>query len=126
MLGLERRIVLEDHGGDRHAYCLLETVEECFFVLLPLDEAEQVAELQARPDGGLDEALELLVESVAVIGVRDHRFLPSREVPEVLARSRHHVLVLTGARLAGLPDEPTPEELSELAFLTECKRRLGW
>lgn len=126
MLGLQRRIVLEDHLGRKYAHCLLETIEERYFVLLPPAEADEVAELQERPDGGLDEALEILVDSLQVIGVRDHQFLPLRAIPSVLARSRHHVLVLAGVRMAAMPEALRDEELTPLAFMDECRKRMSW
>lgn len=127
MLALQRRIVLEDHLGEKHAHYLLETIEERYFVLLPPAAAERVAVLQQEElEGGLDEALEILAENVTVLAMRDHRFLPPCDVPPVLERSRHHVLVLVAGRMGDLPDEVEDEELTPLAFMDEYRKRIGW
>ncbi|MDB5096159.1 MAG: hypothetical protein JWM80_580 [Cyanobacteria bacterium RYN_339] len=124
MLGLERRIVLEDHLGEKHALHLLEVIEERFFVLLPPAYATELAALQE--DNDLDEAIEILAAGLGVLGAHDHRFVPGREVPAILARSVHHVLKLCGLRLADdLPDLDAGE-LSPIAFSDECKRRQSW
>src|SRR4051812_26397344 len=66
MLGLERRIVLEDHLGEKHALHLLEVIEDRFFVLLPPAYAAELAALQEEND--LDEAIEILATGVGVLG----------------------------------------------------------
>lgn len=126
MLHLERRVVLEDHLGEKHAHFLLETIDDRYFVLLPPAAAEEVARLQTLDGDGLDEALDILALGVAVLGVRDHRFLLTRDVPAVLARSRHHALVLAGMRMGALPEGLRDEELSPVAFMNECRKRMSW
>lgn len=124
MLGLERRIVLEDHLGEKHALHLLEVIDERYFVLLPPAYALELAALQEEND--LDEAIEILAAGVGILGVHDHRFLPGRDVPPVLARSHHHVLKLCGLRLADELPDLDEGELSPVAFADECKRRQSW
>lgn len=128
MLGFDRRIVLEDHLGERHPVYLLETIGGHYFVLLEPDPAEVLADLQAQ-GAELDAALEVLEEELQVMDVRSHRFLPPHEVPGVLARSRHHVLTMLGLRLGGtdLPRTAPPEaELTAHAFAEELRRRTAW
>jgi hypothetical protein len=126
MLGLERRIVLEDHLGERHALHLLEVIEERYFVLLPPAEAEALQEVQEALEADLDAALAILTAGVTVLGAHDHRFLSAEAVPQVLARSSHHILVLCGLGLADLPATVAEEELSPLAFADECRKRKTW
>lgn len=128
MLGFDRRIVLEDHLGDRHGVYLLEAIGGHFFVLLEPDPADVLAALQAA-GAELEAALEVLEDELQVMDVRSHRFLPPHEVPEVLARSNHHVLTMLGLRLGGtdLPRTAPPEvELSAHAFAEELRRRATW
>jgi hypothetical protein len=124
MLGLERRIVLEDHLGETHALHLLEVIEDRFFVLLPPYYSAELAALQEEND--LDEAIEILAAGLGILGAHDHRFVPGREVPDILARSIHHVLKLCGLRLADDLPELDDGELSMVAFADECKRRQSW
>lgn len=126
MLGLERRIVLEDHLGERHALHLLEVIEERYFVLLPPAEAGALQEVQEAAEADMDAALAILRDGVTILGAHDHRFLSNDEVPEVLKRSAHHILVLCGLGLAEMPAELAEEELSPLAFADECRKRKTW
>lgn len=128
MLGLQHKIVLEDHEGERHTLHLLEIVADQFFVLLPPSQAVRLDDARNSDAAVADHALDILTQSLSVISVRDHRFLHSVEVPEVLAQSRHHILRLCGLRLEpGLPACQLPDT-SDLAaaFAQELTRRQHW
>ncbi len=128
MLGLDHRIVLEDHLGERHPLNLLEIIADRYFVLLPPTQARKLKPLQQTPGGKMDDALDILTNHVSVISVRDHRFLTQTTAAEVLGRSRHHILRLVGLRLGGdlPPCTARAEEFSISAFQEELERRSGW
>lgn len=128
MLGFDRRIVLEDHLGEKHPVYLLETIDSHLFVLLPPDAADELAEMQAA-QAGVEAALEVLEDHLTVMDVRCHQYLEGDALGHALAGSRHHVLVLLGQRLAGagLPQAvPTEADLSAHAFAEELHRRTAW
>ena len=128
MLVFDRRIVLEDHLGEKHPVFLLETIASHLFVLLPPDAADELADMQAA-HAGVEAALDVLGEHVMVMDVRCHQFLERDALGEALAGSRHHVLVLLGQRIGneGLPEgEPSEADLSAHAFAEELHRRTAW
>ena len=127
MLSFDRRVTLEDHLGQRHRACILETIDGHLFVLVPPREAERLAALQAAggPPGGL---LDILEDAIGVMDVRRHEFLSRPLAAVALARSSHQVLRMLAARLdddaPGLP-AGEDDDLSAHAFLEECRRRSG-
>jgi hypothetical protein len=128
MLGFDRRIVLEDHLGEKHPVHLLETLDGHLFVLLPPDAADRLAAMQAA-QAGAEAALEVLEAELMVMDVRSHQFLDRLDIADALEASRHHILVRLARRLGGddLPDgAPTEADLSAHAFAEEIQRRTAW
>lgn len=126
ILSLQRRIVLEDHTGEKHALHLLEIIDDQFFILLPPTQAEALANLQATHPEVADDAVDILTDHLTGVCVRDHSFLDTPDLAELLGESRHHILRLCGLRLGGQLAPADGGDLSVQAFVEERKRRHTW
>jgi hypothetical protein len=129
MLGLQHKIVLEDHTGEKHTLHLLEIIADQYFVLLPPAEAAELQSLQEGGEAIADDAVEILVDSLCIISVRNHRFLDPDQLPSILAQSRHHILRLCGLRLdaeALPPADRIGGDALARAFAEECRLRQSW
>jgi hypothetical protein len=127
LLGLKRRILLEDHTGRKHALHLLEVIQERYFVLLPPDPAERLSALQ-EAQGSIDEALVILMAHIHILSMREHKFLKPADLPEILRHSTHYVLCQMALRLSpGLPEVPEHAGVLDAhAFFEESLRRKAW
>ncbi len=127
LLGLKRRILLEDHSGHRHSLHLLEVIQARYFVLLAPDPAERLSALQ-QAQASIDEALVILMEHIHILSMREHQFLKQAELPEILRHSTHYVLRQVALRLSpGLPEVPEHAGLLDAhAFFEESLRRKAW
>lgn len=124
MFSFDRRITLEEQGGNKCSAYLLEVIEGHFFVLCPTSITDALHRLDLERDWA--DVCELLAREVRVMDVRTHTFLADPEATEVVRFSQHEALQAVallwdlGADVEGVwnQDACTPQ-----AFAAECRRR---
>jgi hypothetical protein len=124
MLEIHTTVIVRDSKGREHTLCLLEAIAGDHLVLMEMDPAEQLIQLQERSQGAVREAMvDLIAAHALVMDPVKGRFLPTpTEKAHVLAKSEHHLLRLVGLRMEDLPEKPASSDLAG-DFLRELKRR---